>query len=512
VSDAVDSTEAEHPALARLARGVTLSQGARFGGFWMAAASLGTQAFQFLVSIVMARLLLPSQFGETALVYAMAAFAQIFTDLGLSAAVVHARRVTEELLSSAFWLNAITGVGLTLVVSALAVPLSVIYGEPNLVGLIILVSLNFTFSLGAVQLALLERSFNFRRIAMVETISAVVGIAAVPIAALLGLGVYSLVLGPLLTTCLLSASLWASVRWWPKRGASRSALRELWSFSRGLVGFNAVNYWSRNLDNLLLGGTVSSADLGEYNRAYNLMLIPVGQMGAVLMRVLYPALARMRDEPARMGRAWSRAVAAATGSFTLPLTLTMAATAPALVEVLYGPRWTGMVTVLELLSLAAVPQILGAATGGPYRAAGRTGLLFKLGMVSSAITVVAIIAGLPWGTTGVATALLIKSWVCLPIVVAPLARVLHLPVRELLFPAIAGWGPAAAAVTGELLVRFLAPADLAAWKVLLLQLCVGGPLYLAAMWRSDSEPSRAAKGRLRRLATSLHRVSTDGAS
>jgi O-antigen/teichoic acid export membrane protein len=507
----VDNTEAEHPALARLASGVTLAQGARAGGFWLAGASLGTQVFQFVVSIVMARLLLPSQFGEMALVYAIAAFAQIFTDLGLGAAVVHAKRVSEELLSSAFWLNAVTGLGLTLLLSALAVPISLVYGNSNLVGLIIVTSLNFTFSLGVVQLAMLERSFNFRRIAIIETSSMVIGTAAVPVFALLGLGVYSLVLGPLVTTLLLSTSLGISVRWWPKRGASRAALRELWNFSRGLVGFNAVNYWSRNLDNLLLGGTVSSADLGEYNRAYNLMMIPVGQMGGVLMRVVYPALARMRDEPARMGRAWSRAVAAATGSFSLPLTLTMAATAPALVEVLYGPKWTGMVTVLELLSLAAVPQIIGAAAGGPYRAAGRTGLLFKLGMISAALTVLAIVAGLPWGTTGVATALLIKSWGCLPIVVAPLARILQLSVRELLSPAVAGWAPAAATVAGELLVRFLAPADLSAWQVLLLQLGLGGILYVTVMWHSDSEPSRAAKIRLRRFIANRQRVSTDGA-
>jgi Polysaccharide biosynthesis protein len=108
VGDAVDHTEAEHAALARLASGVTLARG-RPG-----------------------------------------------------AAVVHARRVTEELRSSAFWLNAITGIRLTLLVSALALPISLINWEPNLVGLIISVSLNFTFSLGAVQLALLERSALFR--------------------------------------------------------------------------------------------------------------------------------------------------------------------------------------------------------------------------------------------------------------------------------------------------------------------------------------------------------------
>jgi O-antigen/teichoic acid export membrane protein len=502
---------AEHPALARLSRGVTLAEGARSGGAWMASASLGTQVFQFLVSIVMARLLFPSEFGEAALVYSITGFAAIFTDLGLGAAVVHAKHVTEDLLSSAFWLNTLTGAGLTLLISALAVPVSLIYGQPGLIGLMVLVSLNFTLSCGGVHLALLERTFHFRRIAAIETGSAVISTAATPVFALLGLGVYSLVLGPLLGTCLLSASLLASVPWWPRRWASRAAIRELWHFSRGLVGFNSVNYWARNLDNVLLGGTVSSAQLGEYNRAYSLMMIPVSQIGAVLIRVLYPALARMQDEPKRLGRAWSRAVTAATSSITLPLAVTMAATAPALVRVLYGPRWTGMVTVLELLSLAAVPQILGASTGGAYRAAGRTGLLFRLGVVVTACTAVAIVIGLPWGTTGVAVAILVNSWLCLPIVVAPLARILELPLSQLLRPAIAGWVSCAAIAAAELLVRVAVPPETPAWQVLILQLCAGGVVYLAVMWRSRSEVAVAAKDRVRRLVTMRQRPSAGGA-
>ena len=167
--------------------------------------------------------------------------------------------MTEELLSSAFWLSAFTGLGLTIATCALAFPLASLYGQPALVGLLIVVSLNFTVSCGAVHLALLERSLNFRRIAVIETVCALVATVAAPIAALFGLGVYSLVLGPLLLgTCLSTLLLWANVRWLPRRWASLEAIRELWRLSGGLVGFNAVNYWSRNLDNLLLGATVSS--------------------------------------------------------------------------------------------------------------------------------------------------------------------------------------------------------------------------------------------------------------
>jgi O-antigen/teichoic acid export membrane protein len=511
VSAPTQIDEQEHPVVARLARDITLAEGARQGGAWIGAAQAASQVFQFAISIITARLLLPSQFGEAALVFAVASFAQIFTDLGLSAAIVHARRVTEDLLCSAFWLNAGTGLGLTLLFSALAVPISMIYGEPRLVSLLILASLNFTLACGGVQIALLERSFNFRRLAIIETVTNVIGLITVPIAAVAGLGVYSLLLGPLLTTATLSAALWLDVRWWPSRGASRAALRQLWNFSRGLVGFNAVNYWSRNVDNLLLGAAVSTSELGKYSRSYNLMLIPVGQISIVMTRVLYPALARMRDEPARMARAWSRAVSATAGTLALPLTLTMAATAPAFVHVVYGPRWTGMVPVLEILSLAAVPQIIGAATGGPYRAADRTGLLFRLGTLITVITVLAIAAGLPWGITGVAVAILINSWLCLPLVVSPLARIWGVPTRRLLLPIVTASGPGLLIAAGELAVRFAVPSETRPSVVLALQLLVGGGLYVAAMWRSDSELAQAGRARITQLVTQRRRVSSSQA-
>jgi O-antigen/teichoic acid export membrane protein len=289
----------------------------------------------------------------------------------------------------------------------------------------------------------------------------------------------------------------------PRRWASRAAIRELWRFSRGLVGFNALNYWSRNLDNLLLGATVSTSELGEYSRSYNLMMIPVAQMGGVIMRVMFPALARMRDQPERMSRAWSRAVGAASGSFAVPLALTMAATAPALVRVLYGQKWMGMVPVLELLSVSAVPQIMCSATGGAYRAAGATDLLFRVGILGTVLTVVAIAVGLPWGTVGVAATFLINAWILVPVSVAPLARILRIPLRQLLAPVIASWGSALATGAVELLVRVLAPSSLAAWEILALQLGAGGTTYIATMWRSQSEVALLAKDRLRRFVAIL---------
>jgi O-antigen/teichoic acid export membrane protein len=476
--------ETQHPVIAALSRDVSVGRGAREGAAWITASRLSWQAFQFAMSLVTARLLLPSEFGHAALALAVCAFAQLFTDLGLSAAVVHARRVTEPLLSTTFWLNLLTGIVLCVGISAAAVPLAHAFHQPAIAPLLALASLNFVFSCGVVQTALLERTFHFRRLAFIEAGTSIVGIVVVPVAAVLGAGAASLVIGPLTSTVLLSIALWASVPWRPHRWADRASLARLWRFSRGIVGFNSLNYWSRNLDTLLLGRVATPGQLGEYNRAYMLTTMPVGQMSMIAGRVMFPALARLRDDTHRLARAWIKGMSTAS-SLTLPITVGLATTAPALVPVLYGSRWNGMVTVLELLALAAMPQIVAGSTGALFRATGHTDLMFKLGLISSGLSVIAIVGGLPWKATGVAAALLIKSWIGLFVVLVPLARVVGLRLREVLFPVLASAVPTAGLAAATLAVRALAPQGTAAWELLAVQIATGVIAYLAILWRTN---------------------------
>lgn len=493
----MDERTREHPVVARLQRDVSLRRGAAEGAGWIGGARIGSQVFQFLAMLVTARLLVPSEFGAAAVALAVAAFGQLFTDLGLGAAVIHARRVTERLLSTAFALNVASGAALTGLVAALALPLAQLFGEPQLAGLLMVASLNFTLSCGVVQTALLERTFNFRRLAGSEVVASVAGAASGPAFALAGLGATSLVLAFLVRTALLSVLLWVSVRWVPRERPARAEVADLWRFSRGIVGFNAVNYWARNLDTLALGKFAPAAAVGEYTRAFSLTTVPLQQMSMVLGRVLYPALARLRDDPHRMGRAWVRGVGLAA-TVTLPATVTIAVTAPALVPVLFGPGWDGMVPMLVLLALGTVPQVTAVATGALFRSAGATDLLFRTGMLQTALSVIAILAGLPWGAVGVAAALLVRSWLGLPLLLLPLRRIVGLPLGELLGPTTAlGWpvaGLAAAELIAGALVHGRSP-----WLVLAAQLAAGAAVYGAVVWRTDRGTVRKVQRRLRPL-------------
>ncbi|MDO9356728.1 MAG: lipopolysaccharide biosynthesis protein [Solirubrobacteraceae bacterium] len=472
--------EAEHPVVARLSSSVSLGDGARKGAAWLGSSKLILQVAQFGFSIINARLLFPSEFGIAALALAIVAFGALFSNLGLAAAVVHAERATDELLNTVFWLNGGISWLLAVLIAVAAWPVSQLYGDDALVVLMLIAALNFLFTRAPVQTALLERTFNFRTLAIVETAATTTGLVVVPVAAVCGLGAPSLILGPLCETVILSVSLWLIVRWKPTGPPRRERVAALWAYSRGIFGFNVMTYWSRNLDTLALGGAVSNASLGHYNRAFNLMMVPVQQVSTVIGRVMFPSFARMRDDHARVGAAWIKGMEFAS-ALAMPTTVVFATTAPALVAVLYGPRWAEMVPLLELLALSAVPQVISSSSGSVYRALGRTGLLFKLGCISTALSVVAIALGIRWGAVGVAAALLIKSWVAFPIGIVPLMRILGVSFRDFVPAVLRVVGPVTAMAAVQLAIRFSLPESMSPVVVLSAQLAAGGIVYLGGL-------------------------------
>ncbi len=478
-----DALELQHPVLRRLQTQASVGSAARTGAAWAAGSRIASQLVQFLGLIISARLLVPSDYGSAAVVAPVLAFGGLFANLGLASAVIHARRVTEELLSTAFWISTGAGVLLTAAVAGLAVPLSLLFGIPTLAPLLLLASVMFVINLSTVHLALLERTLRFKTVALVETVSVLLAVLTIIGTAATGAGPFSLVWGPLVNQASSTIGLWAAVRWRPHARPDRESARSLWAYSKGLTGFRALNFWSHNADNLLLARFVSLAELGNYNRAYNLMKLPIMQTTTLMGRVLFPALTRLRDDRQRMGRAWLRALSLA-GALVAPLTLGMAVAAPAMIEVLFGRRWLGMVTVLQLLSVAALPQTLTSTAGGLLQAVGATNVLFRVGMVTSALSVTAMLVGLPWGTVGVAAALMVKFYIEIYICLRPCLQQLQLRWIDLLRATRGFFAACLVMAAVGLLVRF-GMRDAAAWQVLLSQTAACAATYTTALWFTD---------------------------
>jgi O-antigen/teichoic acid export membrane protein len=375
-------------------------------------------------------------------------------------------------------------VALTLSVVVLRHPLANLFGQPQVASLLVLASLAFTLSLNVVPFAILERRMQFGKVALIDVGASTVGLSVSIVCAALGVGAASLVIGPLSTTILTSVAALAAARWVPKAGPSWSCARRLMGFSGHLTGFNILAYWGRNADNLLLGRFAGTTELGLYNRAYTLMLLPLTQVGGVLGRVLLPLFSSMQNDRARLRQAMVR-VAGTTSLLVFPVLLGLAATAHNFVLVAFGPAWRGAIPLIVILAIAGMPQVFGILSAQVCQAVGEPRLLSTWGTVWNLTAIAAILAGLHWGAEGVAIALAIRGWAVIPIEMMPARKTIGVGTIEL---ARAAARPLAAGVTMAIIVAVLgAELDriipLAA--ALALQVILGGLIYIALVAATD---------------------------
>jgi O-antigen/teichoic acid export membrane protein len=465
-----DPLETSAPLAGRTARGVA----------WVTSARLGGQVVQFVASLVLARLLLPSAYGLVAIVWTFTGFAFLFNDMGIGAALVQAKTIREADASTAFCINAGVGIGLTLVMLVASEPLSALMHQPRVAGLLALASVGFTLSNTMVPVALLERRMKFHVVAAIDLSTTVLGLAVSVSAAVLGMGAKSLVIGPLFAMASGTVISFLAAGWVPRAKPTRESAHKLFSFGKHVTGFNVVNYWARNADNLLIGRFVGARELGFYNRGYMLMLMPVSQVTGVLGRVLLPVFSAMQDDPARLRSAVLR-VSRASGVLFFPLVLGLAGTAHNFVLVAFGPRWRGAIPLVAILAIAAAPQIVAAMSGLLTQAVGQTKLLSTWGNLSSVSVIAAILIGLPWGAEGVAIAYAARAYVLLPLSLAPARLATGIGTAAFVRASAAPFATAAfmgllVAALGVLLTPSLGPAP-----CLALQILVGAGVYLAIL-------------------------------
>ena len=314
---------------------------------WTAMSRVFQQSLQFVFSAVLARLLVPNDFGLIALISVFTGFASVFVDLGFTAAIVQRSKVDERHLSTAFWLNVMAGAGLMVVVMGMAPAIAAFYDQPQLVPLTLALAPSFLLgSLVGLQSAMLTRQMNFKRLTMIEN-SALVGANALAIGlAVSGFGVWSLVALALASAAIRAVLLWSASSWRPRAFLDRESVRDLWGFSSRLTAFNAVNYWARNADNLLVGRFIGTDSLAFCNRAYNLMLLPLDLVSSVPARVMLPVLSRLQDEPELVKRVYLRSIGL-IALVTFPAMVGLFVVCEPFILTVYGSKWAPVIPLCK---------------------------------------------------------------------------------------------------------------------------------------------------------------------
>jgi O-antigen/teichoic acid export membrane protein len=354
--------------------------------------------------MVLARLLGPKDFGLVGMVTAFTGVLTLFRDFGLSAAAIQRANVTDEQISTLFWINMFVGVLLGLVAVASAPAIAAFYHEPRLFGVTAVLALGFLFNAAGVQHSvLLQRQMRFTALAVINTIGLIVGTAIGISGAKAGYGYWALVVMTVTIPLISTVGFWMTTAWVPGMPRRRTGIRSMMRFG-GTVTLNGlVSYVACNFEKVLLGRFWGVDALGIYGRAYQLINIPTDNLNSAASEVAFSALSRVQDDPGRLKNYFLKGYSVLL-ALTLPITVGCALFADDLILVVLGPKWTAAAAIFRLLA----PTILVFALVNPLFwllcSLGLVERSLKMSLVMAPTMIGSYILGLSHGPRGVAFA------------------------------------------------------------------------------------------------------------
>ena len=352
--------------------------------------------------VVLARLLIPADFGLIGMVTAFTGFLGLFRDAGLSMATVQRDSVTYAQMSTLFWINLGVG-GLLAGLAAVAAPLlAAFYGEPRLIWVTVALGLSFVFNGAAAQhRAMLQRGMRFASLITIDVVSLVLSTAAGIGMAVAGMGYWALVAMPLGQSVVSVFGTWTATQWIPGLPQRHSGIRSMLMYGGTVTVNSVVVYVAYNVDKVLLGKFCGAEALGIYGRAYQLINLPTENLNSTLGFVAFPALSRVQNDPVRLRSYFLKGYNLFL-SVVMPITMGCALFAEDIIRVFLGAKWQEAAPIFRLMA----PTILIFALINPLAwmllASGRAKRSLKIAFLIAPIVILGYALGLRNGPHGVA--------------------------------------------------------------------------------------------------------------
>jgi polysaccharide transporter, PST family len=416
---------------------------------------------------LLARLLTPSDYGLTPMAVAIIGFADIVRDFGLPAATVQAKVLTKNQRDNLYWINTCIGIGLALITIACSGLIADLYDEPRLKAVAIVLSLTFVFDGAAAQYeANLQRSLRFFSMSLADILGIALGLIVAVVMALTHFGYWAIVAQQVVQSFVTLAVVAIASRWMAGRYRRGVPMRHFLKFGTDIFLAQAVSYACKNADSVTIGIRFGAHPLGLYNKAFQLLTLPLTQLNAPSTKVAYPILSKLQNDKKRYERFLL------TGQtvllhLVLAVLVSMCALAEPMVRFTLGPRWVGSASLFQILAIAGIFQSAGYVTYWVFLSKGLTRTSLKQTLVSRPITIATVVIGSYWGVHGVAWGYAIGTSLNWPLSLWWISRVSDAPVRKLTWNGIrcvagytvAGLGAYAAsnALSGQAdIVRLLA--------------------------------------------------------
>ena len=382
----------------------SLSRVAVSSTFWAYFSFVGGKLLTFVSTVILARLLIPSEFGLMGYCMIAIQYLDLLTTFGLDAALIARHDKLEQAANANFVIGLVSGTLLYGITWLIAPIIASFFNEPAVTELLRIVALILPLSgLGIVPGALLQRELRFRAKIIPDLVrNFTKGLVSV-VLALQGAGVWSLVAGQIAGEFITTVLLWIMARWRPTRNFDRKFFRVSLGFRAHIFLASISCTLLANVDYLFVGRILGAAALGIYIQGYRIPELIIKNFNVVVARVSFPMLARIQNDMERIRRVYLKYISY-IALFAFPAGIGLAAISEPLILTLYTEKWAAMIPVLRLIAIALAISAIGHAPGVVYKAIGRPGILNKAAMIKVPFAILVLWLGTRWGIVGVAIA------------------------------------------------------------------------------------------------------------
>lgn len=371
---------------------------------WSVFNQVATYASSLIFTAILARIVAPYDFGIFAMAMTVSAFFLIFADGGMVWSLIQRKTISDGEVVNLRWLNG--GLGLTMSLLALLVApfVASFYGYQEITWVLALLGVNFFISgISTPSIMWLKRQQRFKAIALIDISATLVAGGLSVLSALNGAGVWALVIQQVAKFGI-QALLVTIVAKCPAGWFQRQVdIKNLTLFGSSLIAFGAVNYFARNLDNVLIGAVINAESLAYYTRAYFLMTLPSMLTTGALSGLLISILSQLQDQPEKLQQHYSHTLRFIY-IVCAPIAMYFLLFPQDPIALLYGEQWDAVVPLLQILSLACLTQPIHNTMGWLFTASGKANNMLRWGIGASILLSISFAVGVQWGVEGVAIA------------------------------------------------------------------------------------------------------------
>jgi O-antigen/teichoic acid export membrane protein len=380
------------------------------GSLALGSATLGLRVISVLTSIILARLLLPSAFGQVALAQVVLSIVAIFVTLGLPSALIQTPLDKGKAAYSALVVNVVVGVFITLLLITTAPWLGFLVGDTSVQPILQWLSLTVLFgSVTRVPESMIQKDLLFGRLGVMGIIVEVVTIGLAILFAWMGWGAWSLVYANVIASIVNAILAWAFLpdrSWLALASWDRDILSQMMGFGLRMVGSSSVYTVYSYVDNYVVGRVLGTTALGYYSKAFDLTSRTVDSINRTIGAVLFPSYAQVQHDKERLARAYLKSLKMIS-IMTVPIAAGMFAVAEELVIVLLGREWAPAVPALRVLTLMSLLKPISSTTSALFTSSGHPEYNLRAGIVVTVVLLGGIAVFFPWGIVGVAWAVVV---------------------------------------------------------------------------------------------------------